>query len=384
MRRIGIVTVARSDYGIYRPLIRRILDDDELNLHLIVSGMHLVEEFGMTISDIEKDGVPIADTISIPYRSDAPESVVESIGVGMIGFARSYTAQRPDILVVLGDRFEMYAAALATLPLGIPMAHIHGGELTEGAIDDALRHSITKISHLHFTGCDEYAKRVIQMGEEPWRVTVSGALGLDNIETISLMERKTFSDRFGISREDPFLLVTLHSETMAPEMTEKNTKTFLDVLNEINMPVLFTLANADPGGRLINEMIRRYVDEHPGSVLVENLGTEGYFSAMSHAAAMVGNSSSGILEAASFRLPVVNIGMRQRGRVRSRNIIDVAMEKDILLDAVGRAVSKDFRDEIADVENLYWRGGAAGIIAETLRNTTIDDTLLIKRFYDLS
>ena len=382
MRTIGVVTVSRSDYGIYLPLLRAIEADPELQLYLIVSGMHLSPEFGHTVDMIKADGFNVDEQVETLLSSDTPEGIAKSVGLGILGFAQVYARFRPDILVVLGDRFEMYAAVVAALPFKMPVAHIHGGELTEGAIDDSLRHSITKMSHLHFVATDVYAQRVIQMGEEPWRVVTCGALGLDNLRTIRLLNRHEFAKQFGITLPDKFLLVTYHPVTLEFEHTERQTRELLAALDAIGLPVLFTMPNADTGGRVIRRLIDGFLFKHPDSKRIENLGTQGYFSAMALAEAMVGNSSSGIIEAASFSLPVVNVGNRQKGRIRNKNVIDVGYSHAEILKGIKKATSPAFRTTLQGTVNLYGDGHAAEKIVEVLRGIELGDRLVVKRFHE--
>jgi UDP-hydrolysing UDP-N-acetyl-D-glucosamine 2-epimerase len=384
MRTIGVVTVGRSDYGIYLPLLKAIREDPGLELWLIVSGMHLCPEFGLTVHDIEADGFDVAERVEMSLSSDTPEAIAKSMGLGVIGFAQLYARRRPDILVVLGDRFEMYAAALAAHPFRIPIGHIHGGELTEGAIDDAFRHSMTKLAHLHFVSTDEYSRRVVQLGEEPWRVTVAGALSLDNLAGIPLLDREKLEDRLRMRLDPPPLVVTFHPVTLEHERAKDQIGELLAAIDAAGVPAVFTLPNADTGGRVIIDEIRRYVNESPSAVLVDNLGTRAYFSLMRHAAAMVGNSSSGIIEAPSFKLPVVNIGSRQRGRVRAKNVIDVECEKTEIVDGIKKAVSPPFRDSLDDLVNPYNKGGASEKIVGRLREIAIDQGLLLKAFHDIT
>jgi len=259
MRSIGVVTVARSDYGLYLPILRCIQADPILQLKLFVSGMHLSPEFGLTVKMIEADGFDIAERVEMLLSSDSPEGIAKSIGVGVIGFAQAYSRQRPDILLVLGDRFEMYAAVLAALPFKIPVAHIHGGEVTHGAIDDALRHSITKLSHVHFVSTEEYARRVMQLGEEPWRVIVSGAPSLDNLKTVNLFTTQELEAQYDIRLQPPPLLVTFHPVTLEYERTELQISELLAALADSALPVVFTQPNADTSGRVIHRMIAEYV-----------------------------------------------------------------------------------------------------------------------------
>lgn len=381
MRTIGVVTVARSDYGYYLPILQRIQAERGLKLHLIVSGMHLSPEFGLTERVIVEDGFPIGDRVEMLLASDTPEAVAKSIGLGTIGFAQSYVRLRPDILLVLGDRFEMLSAVLAALPLRIPVAHVHGGELTEGAMDDAIRHSITKMSHLHFVATEEYARRVIQMGEEPERVTVSGAPSLDNLRRIRLRRREELEKRHRLGLLRPFLLVTYHPVTLEHEQTKQHISELLAALEKANAPVVFTYPNADMGSRVIIENIRQFAARRRNTYLTINLGTQDYFSMMKHAAAMVGNSSSGIIEAASFRLPVVNIGSRQRGRVRGKNVLDVECKRGEIVRAIQKALSREFRKSLADHANPYGDGHAAERIVARLKQVSLDGALIRKRFH---
>lgn len=383
MRTVGIVTVARSDYGIYLPLLRTIQNDPDLDLHLFVSGMHLSPEFGKTVEHIKKDGFYSYERIEMLLSSDTPDGVAKSMGLGIIGFSQAYARNQPDILLVLGDRFEMHSAALAALPFKIPVAHIHGGELTRGAIDDALRHSITKLSHLHFASAQEYANRIIQMGEEPWRVVVSGALSLDNIANIQLLNKQEFFSRYELLLEKDFLLVTYHPVSLEFEQAEWQVKELLKALETIGMPILFTMPNADTGGRPIVQLIAGFVEDHPGSRFVRNLGTRDYFSAMALAGAMVGNSSSGIIEASSFALPVVNIGTRQAGRMRGKNVIDTGYNHSGIVSAIRNAISPEFKQMLKDMSNPYGEGKAAQLILMHIKSVDINERLLTKHFHTI-
>ncbi|MFH0954146.1 MAG: UDP-N-acetylglucosamine 2-epimerase [Verrucomicrobiota bacterium] len=383
MRTIGIVTVARSDYGIYRPILREICSRRRLKAWLFVGGAHLSREFGLTVREIEKDGHKIRERIHFNRGSDRPRDIARSLGTGLEGFARAFARSRPDILVVLGDRFDMFAAAAAALPLKIPVAHIHGGELTLGAIDDALRHCITKLSHLHFPATDEYARRIIQMGEEPWRVTVSGAPGLDNLRSIRLPSKAEIERTYGIDLSEPSLVVTFHPVTLEYERTEWQTRELLAALEKSGRPVVFTLPSADTNSRVIIRLIRQYVRRRAKASLVENFGTRDYFGLMSVAAAMVGNSSSGLIEAPSFRLPVVNVGTRQAGRIRAANVIDVGYGRRSIEAGIRQAVSNEFRRGLRGLENPYGDGHAAERIIARLKDVPLDARLVTKQFHDV-
>ena len=365
MRTIGVVTVGRSDYGIYLPVLRRLQEERRCDLHLIVAGAHLKREFGLTIRDIEKDGFEIGDRVNMLRRADSPLAIAEAIGRGVTGYARAFTRKRPDLLVVLGDRFEMYAAAVAALPLRIPVAHIHGGELTAGAMDDALRHSITKLSHLHFVSTRDYARRVVQLGEQSWRVTVSGAPGLDNLRTLTLLTRSELEERLGTRLDVAPLLVTFHPVTLEYERTSVYIRELMSALDAVGLPVVFTAPNADTHANVIRGEIARYLKRHRAARFVENLGTRAYFSLMARSRAMVGNSSSGILEAASFELPVVNIGIRQRGRIREKNVIDVSPRHAKIAAAIRCAASSKFRVGLRGLKNPYGDGKASATVLST-------------------
>lgn len=383
MRKIGVVSVARSDYGIYKPILNKIQKDSELDLYLMVSGMHHSPEFGMTVRDIESDGFTIGDQFEMLLSSDSPEGVAKSVGLGTVGFAQSFSRFRPDILLVLGDRFEMLSAVVASLPFKIPVAHLHGGESTEGLIDEPIRHSITKMSHLHFVSTDVYAKRVIQMGEEPWRVYMSGAPSLDNLNDISLLDQAALHKQTGLDLKNDTLLVTYHPVTLEYEHTAEQVNALLKALEETGQHIIFTYPNADTQGRLIIEMIQRFVARYNKAQIATNLGTQAYFSLMNCASAMIGNSSSGIIEAASFELPVVNIGNRQRGRVHGLNVLDVGYEYSDILNGIRQVTSAPFRDALKDLKNPYGYGQAAELIVNQLKIIELDDRLLMKRFHDL-
>lgn len=382
MRTIGVVTSSRADYGIYLPVLRAITQDPDLNLRLYVTGMHLVPEFGFSVELIESDGFLVAEKIEGLVAADSPSAIGKSMGLTTLGFSQSFQRERPDILLVLGDRFEMFAAVAATLPFKIPVAHIHGGELTEGAIDDAIRHSISKMSHIHFPTTAIYAQRIVQMGEEPWRVQISGAPSLDNLHDFKPLTAEEIKEQFGLFLAKPFILATFHPVTLEYEKTAKHIQALLEAIEESEMNVIFTYPNSDTQGRLIISHIKEFCNRFERSQVAKNLGTEGYFSLMSKASVMVGNSSSGIIEAASFSLPVVNVGQRQRGRFHGCNVLDTPCQKKPVLEAIRKALSSEFLKQIADLNNPYGQGHAAKKIVGTLKKLVIDDKLLLKKFYD--
>lgn len=384
MRTIGIVTVGRSDYGIYIPILKAIQNERDLCLKIFAGGMHLRPEHGLTVDRIARDGFEVTERVEMLTGSDSPLEIAQSIGRGVIGFSAALSRSAPDILVVLGDRFEMYSAALACLPLNIPVAHIHGGELTLGAIDDALRHSMTKLSHLHFVSTEAYAKRVIQLGEEPWRVTVSGAPGLDHLDSIKYLDRAALEKTLDIDLAKLTLLVTFHPVTLEYQQVEEQIDSVLLALEQSGCNILFTGPNADTGGSVISGKIKHYVGSRSQSKLIENLGTAIYFSLMRHVTAMVGNSSSGIIEAPSFHLPVVNVGSRQDGRLRAQNVIDVECSTPAILAGIQKAVDPSFKAGLQAMTDPYRQNGnAAKIIVRRLKDVVIDQRLMVKSFHDL-
>jgi len=384
LRSIGVVTSSRADYSGYRPLLEAFQADPGISAKLYVSGTHLSPEFGLTVRCIEDDGFEIAERIEILLCSDTPEAIAKSMGLALIGFSQAFSRYRPDIIVVSGDRYEMLAATLAALPFKIPIAHLSGGELTEGAIDDVLRHSITKLSHLHFATTQESARRIVQLGEEPWRVTVSGETSLDNLRTIKLLSRSELKACYQLKLDGPFLLVTYHATTLEYEQAEWQIDELLAALAETKLSVIFTLPNADTGNRVIREKLQQFAASNPSSMLVDNFGTQAYFSMMNLATAMVGNSSSGIVEAASFQLPVVNIGTRQDGRIRARNVIDAGYHQTEISQGIQQAIDPQFRTSLNGLANPYGNGEASSIILQRLKSTPLGDALVRKKFYDLS
>jgi len=381
-RTIGVVTGDRADYGVSLPILRRIHADPALALALYVTGSHLAPAFGRTVEAIEADGMPIAERVEMLEPSDAPEGIAVSMGRGVIGFARAFARRRPDLLLVVADRFEMQAAALAALPFTIPLAHVHGGELTAGAMDDALRHALTKFSHLHFVATEAYARRVIQMGEEPWRVVVTGAPSLDTLRALPLLSPEELRARFGIRLEPPPLLVTYHPVTLEYEDASWQIGQLLAALEAADRPVVFTRTNADTGGRAVWGAIEAFAARRPSAQIVAHLGAQAYFSLMAAAAAMVGNSSSALVEAPSIGLPVVNIGTRQDGRVRAENVIDVGYRRDEILRGITAALSPEFRGRLRGLANPYGDGRASEAIVKVLKEVPLDARLIRKRFVD--
>lgn len=383
MKEIAVVTVARSDFGLYLPLFKAIQGHPDLCLRILVSGMHLSPEFGLTVKEIEMAGFEIFEKIESLVSSDTPSGIAKSIGLGVLGFAQVFSHYHPDILVLLGDRFDMLPAALAALPLGIPIAHIHGGEATEGSFDEAIRHSLTKLSHLHFASTEYYACRIRQMGEEPWRITISGALGIDAIRQTKLDSPEETAKRFGFLLDESVAVITFHPVTLAYQKTEQFILNLLSALDMLSIQCLFTYPNADTTNTEIIRQIDSFCTERKHCQLIANTGSQGYLSLLNVASVMVGNSSSGIIEAASFKLPVVNIGIRQRGRIHRENVLDCGYEVTEIVEAVTQALDPSFRTGLSAIVNPYGDGHAAERIVERLVSVKLGENILLKRFHEL-
>ena len=383
MRKISVVTGSRADFGIYRSVLSRLDRHPEVNLELLVCGMHLSDLYGKTIDQIKSGGYSVAAEVETLMPGDSPRDIAQSMAQGIDGFSEVFGSSSPDILVVLGDRYEMFAAASAALPFAIPIAHIHGGETTEGVIDEAIRHSITKMSHLHFASTAAYATRIIQMGEHPDRVFVSGSPSLDQLDEFVPLEEQALEELIGMPLDPAPLLVTFHPVTLEYKLSGEQIDALLLALANIERPVIFTYPNADTHGQVIIDAIAAYVKARPNTKVVKSLGTKGYFSLLARAVAMVGNSSSGIIEAASFELPVVDIGNRQKGRIRGKNCIHAESNPEKIAAAIARALNPSFRKRLKGMENPYRAGSASAKIVEVLLDWPIGASLIQKRFYDL-
>ncbi len=382
-RRIAVVTGSRADYGLLRGVLTRLQNMDELDLSVIACGMHLLPKFGETWRLIEADGFPIAAKVDLQLSDDRTETVARGTGIGVTGFAEALPKIAPDLVVVLGDRFEILAAAVAATLLNVPIAHIHGGEVTAGAFDDAIRHAITKMACLHFTAAEPYRRRVVQMGENPDFVFNVGAPGLDMAATAPALSRPELFASLGISGLEQFLLVTLHPTTAQPETDAANVNALLSALAQIeNRSFIFTGVNADPGYRMIDDAVRAFVAARPDRAhLFASLGSERYWAALRLADAVVGNSSSGILEAPAVGVPSVNIGNRQQGRLRAASIIDCQADQTEILASLRSILEGRFRPDVSS-EPPYGRGGASEKIAGTLRKIDLKNAFP-KHFHDL-
>lgn len=381
-----IVTSSRADYGLLKPLIDEIRPNkDFFELKVIVTGSHLSPEFGCTVDQIEKDGVAIDESVEILLSSDSQIGVCKSMGLALISISEALKRHKPDLVILLGDRYEIFCTAAAALVLKIPIAHIHGGELTEGAYDDAFRHSITKMSLYHFTSTEEYRKRVIQMGEHPERVFNVGALGIDNIRNLKLLEREALSKEIGIPIDGSMLLVTYHPETLGAVPVQEQIYNLLSALNKISkVKIIFTYANADDAGRLINRNIKDFISLNSKRAYgFISIGQRLYLSLMQYVDVVVGNSSSGIIEAPSFRTATVNIGDRQKGRIKAQSIIDCSTNVDSIYQAIEYALSPKFRETLKKIVNPYEKNCTSKNIIEHLKLLGIKKHSIKKEFYNL-
>ena len=382
-RIICVVTGTRAEYGLLYWLMKEIQADANLELQIIGTGMHLSPEFGLTYKQAEKDGFKIDKKIEMLLSSDTPVGISKSMGLGMIGFSEAYADLNPDIVVLLGDRFEIFSAGAAAMISRIPIAHLHGGETTEGAFDEAIRHSISKMSHLHFTATEEYKRRVIQLGESPDRVFNVGGLGIDNIRKLKLMTREEFEDSINFKLDSKNLIITFHPVTLEHATAGRQFQNLLNALDELeDTKFIFTKPNADTEGRAIIEMIDDYVFRNSNKAIVfTSLGQLRYLSALKFVDACIGNSSSGLAEVPTFKIGTINIGDRQKGRIKADSVMDCEPTKESILMALRKLYSKEFQDKLKNVKNPYGEGGAAEKIKKLLKEVDLTN-ILKKQFYD--
>lgn len=382
--KICFVTGSRAEYGLLYPLLQRCRKDVSVELQLVVTGMHLLAEFGSTWQQIEQDGFHIDRKIDMLLAADSDSAITISTGLGLIGMAGAFKELQPNWVVLLGDRFETFAAAIAAHMAKIPIAHLHGGELTEGATDDAMRHAITKMAYLHFTATAAYRKRVIQLGEHPARVFNTGAIGIDNIRELPLLSKAALSKDLGFNISDNTLLVTYHPVTLEHQTAKKQMQALLTSLEFFtDCQFLFTLPNADAGGRVIMDCIRDFVSVHPGSAYAfPSLGQLRYLSALQYVKAVVGNSSSGLIEVPYFGKPTVNIGDRQKGRIRPASVIDTGESSAAIKTGIKKALSTSFANKCRAVRSPYGNGQTAGKILEVIKKAGVPSSVK-KHFFDL-
>jgi GDP/UDP-N,N'-diacetylbacillosamine 2-epimerase (hydrolysing) len=384
VRKICVVTGSRAEYGLLRWVMEGIQNSPKLELLVIATGMHLSPEFGQTYRDIEMDGFRIDRKVEMLLSSDTPIGITKSMGLGIIGFADALHEFKPDLLLVLGDRYEIFSAVSTAMVAQIPVAHLHGGESTEGAFDEAIRHSITKMSHLHFVATEEYQQRVIQLGEHPDRVFHVGGLGIDNIHKLILLNKVELEKSLGFKFGRKNLLVTFHPVTLEIGMVSEQMNELLIALEKIeNVHIVFTMPNADTGGRILFKMIENFVLNNPSSKAFTSLGQTRYLSCLNHIDGVIGNSSSGLAEVPTFKIGTINIGDRQSGRIKAMSVIDCEPNEPSISSAIKKLYSTDFQNRLTTVKNPYGCGGASESIVNILNEVTLDG-LLKKKFYNLN
>ena len=383
MKKIAVVTGTRAEFGLLSPLLDEILNDKEMELQLIVTAMHLSPEFGYTVDEIERKGYRIDKKVESLLSSDSAVGITKSIGMAMIGFADALYDLNPDLVTILGDRTEMLAAATAAMIANIPIAHIHGGETTEGAYDESIRHAITKMSYLHFSSTEIYRKRIIQLGEQPDRVFNVGAIGIDSIKRLDLLSKAKFEESIGFELGKKNILITFHPVTLENQSAKKQFEAILEFLNTLkDTHFIFTHANSDKNGRVINQMIEEFVNnnEHR-SIAFKSLGQLRYLSALNFMDVVLGNSSSGILEVPFFNIPTINVGDRQKGRILSESVIQAEPTMEAIKSAYEKVNDSTFRTKIKNQKQLYGSGNTVEKIMDVFRNHNVNN--LKKTFYDI-
>lgn len=383
-RKVCVITGTRAEYGLMRLVMQKIKNDPELTLQVIATGMHLSPEFGHTYREIEQDGFQIDCKVEMLTSSDTSVGIAKSMGLGMIGFADALSQLKPDLIVVLGDRFEIFSAVSAALVARVPVAHLHGGETTEGAFDEALRHSITKMSHLHFVAAEEYRQRVIQLGEQPERVFLVGGLGVDNIKRLKLLDRAELEASLDFKLGQKNLLVTFHPVTLETATAADQMEALLATLAMLkDTKIIFTMPNADTDGRVLIKMVEQFVSRNSNARAYTSLGQLRYFSCIAQVDGVVGNSSSGLAEVPSFKKGTINIGERQRGRMQAKSVINCEPTVHGIKTALENLYSADFQSGLNLVRNPYGEGGASDQIFDIIKSMKIDG-IVKKHFHDLS
>ncbi|WP_299968636.1 UDP-N-acetylglucosamine 2-epimerase [uncultured Roseobacter sp.] len=383
-RRIAFVTTARSDYNTMFPVMRMAQQDPGIEALIFCAAMHLVPAFGETWRQLEDDGLVIAEKVDFLSDSDRPEDFSAGLGKGVAAFTAALVRQAPDIVCVSGDRLENLALFVATTTLGIPVAHMCGGDITEGALDNQVRHVMTKLSHLHFVSMPEHARRVIQMGEEPWRVTLTGDAAIDAIVEQPKLSRAALNERIGLTDEAPFFLSTFHPETLGDGRAEEQYACLLDALAEVPERPVMMRPNIDPGFQPLVNMLDAFQSRRPDAIVRTSFDRVTFYALMAHARFMVGNSSSGLWEAPSFELPAVNVGGRQAGRVRGQNVLDVSgTDPGQMAEALQKARSPAFREGLSGMKNPYGDGQASRLTLETLKSVPLDSRLTLKKFHEI-
>lgn len=385
MKTITVLTATRAEYGLLSPIIHALSECGKFNVRVVVTGAHLSPEFGLTYKEIEKDGFEIDRKIEILLSSDTPSAISKSMGMAMIGFADYFAERRPDALVVLGDRYETLAVCCAAMNARIPIIHLYGGETTEGAVDEVIRHAITKLSYLHLTSTDEYRKRVIQLGESPDRVFTVGAIGVENALKRPLLSKEELENELNFTLDQPYAVVTFHPVTLEDSSAEQQCKELITAIEaNSEMKYIITKANADADGRVINKALDELAVRNGNVAVFESLGSIRYLSALKYADMAIGNSSSGLLEVPSFKIPTVNIGDRQRGRLKAASVTDCLPNAQSICDAIDYAKSETCREICETVENPYGDGNTSAKIVGAIENMMRQDIDLKKKFYDIA
>lgn len=379
MTKVAVLTGTRAEYGLLYWTINAIAEDPELELQLIVTGSHLSPEYGFTVKEIESSGIPVTEKVDMLLSSDSEQGIAKSMGVLMISLAQSLERLKPDVLLLLGDRYEILAAASTAVAMNIPIAHLCGGESTEGAIDEQIRHAVTKLAHIHFAQTEHYRQRIIKMGEEKWRVHNVGILGSESIMRLPLLSKEELENQLEIKLDRLNFVVTYHPVTLEKASLGEQIDNLLTALSEFDADIIFTYPNADSGGRLIIDKIKKFKASHSNVHIYFSLGQLKYLSLLKYTDVMIGNSSSGILEAPFFNLPVVNIGNRQKGRFRSANIKDVSYEAEDIVLGIRKALSKDFKKSLINKDKTYEDGQCSSCIVKVLEETLLKENLLQKK-----
>jgi len=383
----AVITTGRADYGLLYPLIKKLVNSNKYEVSIIATGSHLSQAHGMTINEIEKDNFEVGYKIEMTQKNDSNHDICKAVSAGLEGFSKAFRKIKPDFIIVLGDRYELWSACVPAVIHKIPIVHIHGGEATYGLIDDSVRNCVTKMASFHFTSIMSYAKRIIQMGEKRDNVFVVGALGIDNIKNIKYLTLKELSDFIGLNFEDKIAIMTFHPVTLEKrELAKHQVENILNSLLRFELSTIITMPNSDPAGILLYQEIHKYVLKYPQHFkFIKSLGQKTYLSVLKYAKLMIGNSSSGILESASFKLPVVNVGDRQAGRFKPDNIINANNTEQDISNAIKIALSDEFKQSISNLENPYGDGNTASNIMNILNSLDFNnkETILKKGFQDL-
>ncbi len=386
MKKVCVVTATRAEYGLLRRVIQQILSDDMLELVLVVTGSHLSRTFGYTVREIEEDGFPIAERIAILEEDATEAGICQTMGNAAALFGEMYQRQKPDLVIVEGDRYELLPICSSAMICGIPIAHISGGEITEGAIDDVVRHCITKMSYLHFPACEEYRKRIIQLGEEPARVFNFGDVGVENVRKMDFLSKAELEKYMGVSLAKPYASVTFHPVTLEKDTAKAQTRALVSVLEKYSgLTFIITMANADLQGQMINDIFQESARHCKNIICYSSLGIRRYLSLVKYAEFVIGNSSSGIVEVPCFGIPTINIGDRQKGRLRAESIIDCAPKEEEIERSIEKAMSHSFREIANKAKNPYGDGDTSLLIVNTVKSILQTGAIQQKKkFYDIN